>query len=501
MATPEGLPCLAPNPFNDRARALTLVVYAPFGTDRQLSTYPDGTTKTVQDHPLVRALQEVVDLGFNVCALLDRADDNTSLVTAPAKGTLSISSSWKHDMGSPRSLASLLKQANTLFPEADIVLSMEGHGAGYLPDIDASQLTPEVTSVTKALGLAGPQRRFGWLIRPDAAGGQQPRPEDGQPFLPMTESTLPGNLLPGNHYPISTWGLGWALANGMAERREGDRKIAVIHFNNCFNFSTEVLHTIHCHAHHAVGYLNYNFFTSGRYYPKVFAQLAAAGQATAEQLAGWLATANAQELAALPVPHPTIGGAIDLSRLPAIAQALDQLARDLLASLPASLTAITKAVQDAQRYDTQKPFGLVEPDSLTDLRSLAAGLANANISDPVSASAQTLHQALSQVKAYGASGRPYMAPQEQWNFASEDLAMNIFFPDPGRAGIFDWRTPYYMSQVDAQPQAQPHVIDLLKNTHWVDFIRKYHETTVMKTLLTPSIPTFPVATNSSCAKG
>lgn len=490
----DPLPRLKSDKYSCPARALTLVVYAPFGSDVQLSTYPDGGTQRVSEHPLYQALQEVANLGLNVCALIDRSDDNTSLVSASARSTLSASSLWKHDMGSPRSLASLLQHANALFPNTDIVLSLEGHGAGFLPQIDASQLTPEANSVTRGLGQAGLQRRHAWLIRPDDQGGQKPLPDDGQPFLPMTESTLAGNLLPGNHYPISTWGLGWALAQGMACRPVGDQRVAIVHFNNCFNFSTEVLHTIHRHAHYAVGYLNYNFFTAGRYYPKVFAQLAAVGQASRKELASWLATANANELAALPLPHPTVGGAIDLSRMPAIAQALDQLAKDLLASLPAQLPAITAAVKKAQRYDTQKPFKLVEPDSLTDLRSLAASLSAARINDPVSASAQTLQLALSQVKAYGASGSPYMAPQERWNFDSDDLAMNIFFPDPGRIGIFDWRTPFYMSKVDADPKAQPHVIDLLKNTRWVDFIRRYHEATVMVQLLTPSIPTFPLAT-------
>jgi hypothetical protein len=40
------------------------------------------------------------------------------------------------------------------------------------------------------------------------------------------------------------------------------------------------------------------------------------------------------------------------------------------------------------------------------------------------------------------------------------------------------------------------VIPLLLDTHWVDFIRKYHAATAMKHLLVPRIPQLPVAVYS-----
>lgn len=473
-----------------RPRPVTLVVYAPFAADPVLSNYPDGSTDDLAEHPLTAALQAVAGHGVQVCALIDRAGDNTGLICAAPGGALEIDRRWKHDMNAPRTLANLLRHADQLFPGSEIVLSLEGHGAGFLPEIDPARIAPGASSRTTSLQDPARQRRYSWRI--DDEAGQHPEPEDGQPYLPMTESTLTGHLLPTGHSPMSTWGLGWALGEGLAARPEGDRRLAVLHFNNCFNFCAEVLHTVARHARHAVGYVNYNFFTAGRSYPGVFGSAVQGSLGTARALARRLAQANANELALLPLPHPTLGGAIDLSRMGAVADALDRLSLALIADLPARQAQITAAVVAAQKYDTQRPFKLADPDSLTDLRSLAACLEAGGVSDAVKAAAGVLRAALSQIKVYGASGAPYMAPHIHWDFGSEDLAMGIFLPDPGRQGAFDWRTPYYLSKTDGEPAAQPHVIALLRDTHWVDFLRKYHQRTAMQVLLAPRIPPLPV---------
>ena len=61
---PKENPCPDPacNPILARrcraARGVTLAVYAPFGTDAVLSTYPGGTSSTITQHPLVKNLVE-----------------------------------------------------------------------------------------------------------------------------------------------------------------------------------------------------------------------------------------------------------------------------------------------------------------------------------------------------------------------------------------------------------------------------------------------------------
>ena len=142
---------------------------------------------------------------------------------------------------------------------------------------------------------------------------------------------LPGGspLLPANHMPLSTWGLGAALK---AAQEAGVPKLSVIHFDNCFNMAVEVLHTVAPSAEYATGYPNYNFFTAGEGYPGVFAKLAQQGTASAQELAHWFADANRQILEAKG-NHPTLGCVVRLARLHTIAECVDDLADALLAAL------------------------------------------------------------------------------------------------------------------------------------------------------------------------
>ncbi|TXC66661.1 hypothetical protein FSC37_15120 [Piscinibacter aquaticus] len=197
------------------------------------------------------------------------------------------------------------------------MLALEGHGAGYLPEIDRRQLT--LASMTD-----GDPKDFEWRL--DASGGAPVLPggspllPGGSPLLPGGSPLLPGGspLLPANHMPMSTWGLGAALR---AAADAGVPRISVIHFDNCFNMSVEVLHTVAPYAEYATGYPNYNFFTAGEGYPGVFATLAQQG-ATARDLAQAFAKGN-QKILEDKRNHPTIGCAIRLERMKDITERLD----------------------------------------------------------------------------------------------------------------------------------------------------------------------------------
>ena len=78
---------------------------------------------------LVVALEQVAADGVNVCLLIDRVDDDTWLVDIPAAKPKVLSSRWKHDMQSPRTLAGLLRYAAQRYPSSALVLALEGHGA------------------------------------------------------------------------------------------------------------------------------------------------------------------------------------------------------------------------------------------------------------------------------------------------------------------------------------------------------------------------------------
>jgi hypothetical protein len=466
-------------------------VYAPFGTDEVLSTYPDGTSTTLTQHPLLQSLLRVADSGVRVSALIDRMGDDTVLVDIPPHrpADMQVVSRWKQDMNSPLTLAGLLQHAHQQQPEAAMVLALEGHGAGFLPEIDRRQLSLR--------NLTG-NGTIEWHL---SAGQGTPVLPMGSPVLPMGSPVLPmgSPVLPVNHMPLSTWGLGEALR--LAQER-GAPKLACLHFNNCFNMSVEVLHTVAPHADHATGYLNYNFFTSGASYPAVFQKLQAAGGATAEQIAQWFADENHAALAAKG-HHPTVGGVVRLERLHEISERIDDLADALLSALrtasaatrPAIVSRIRHAIVKAQQYDTEGTMELEAPDELTDIGSFAHALLGFDFGPhKVHSAALALREALKGIKRYGDNDIPWVDEQSRWDFSAPTLAMNIFLPDPLLRGLWDWRSPYYLdvNPDPALPRVQPHIIEFLKVTDWVDFIIEYHKETRFVGLLPAAIPEFPV---------
>jgi hypothetical protein len=191
-----------------------------------------------------------------------------------------------------------------------------------------------------------------------------------------------------------------------------------------------------------------------------------------------------------------------------IAELVDDLADALLAALrgagpgqrPALIDAIRQAIKDARQLDTPNGggFELETPDELTDLRSLALELRKPDFSPhPVRPAAQALADALAPLRRYGVRDRPWVDVSVEWNFAEQDMALNILLPDPLRRGLWDWRAPFYMN-VNPTP-VQPHIIDFLQVTDWVDFIDEYHRgpdaagaEAIFKGLLAAKIPEFPV---------
>jgi hypothetical protein len=499
-AMKHSLPRLVPEGCDDAAAgtdSVLLAVYAPFGTDKTLSSYPGNALQPLTQHPLVRNLLQVAGAGIHVSALIDRVGENTYLVEIPAgqPGNMRITSSWKEDMSSPLALAGFLQRAHACHPKAAIVLSLEGHGAGYLPEIDRTQLT--VGNVT-----AG--GKITWTISDEGS----PILPTGSPVLPTGSPVLPTGspVLPVNHMPLSTWGTGEALRRA---QESGVPKVAVLHFNNCFNMSAELLHTVAPHAEYATGYMNYNFFTAGDAYPDVFRQRARPGLHTTRQLAEWFALGNQAFLEAKG-NHPTVGGSIQLSRMKGIADGIDTLACELLKALRANplasqaradvADAIEAAINAAQQYDTSSGggLGLDTPDELTDIGSFAITLqAPSVLPHEVRVAAKALSQLLTDIKRYGSNDAPWLNTTVQWDFKPDekhDLAMNILLPDPQRRGIWDWRSPYYMD-INPNPKlplVQPHVINFLKETDWVEFIDVYHTGVPFAGLLPGRIPDFPI---------
>ncbi len=471
-------------------------VYAPFGSDPVLSSFPDGQPRPIHRQPILRILHQVAAQGVHVAALIDLVDSDTWLLEIPGgqPQQSQLSSAWKQDMRSPHALAGFLRRAHARFPCTELVLALEGHGAGYLPAIDALHITPARTG-------SGGGQAVQWRL--DEHTSSPTDPGTGLPVLPVGGfSTLPVDspeALPVT-LPLSTWAVAEALR---LARKAGVPKPAVVHFNNCFNMALEHLHAVAPHAGWATAYANYNFFSSGQAYPAVFERLRQAGTATAGELAGWFADANDALLSAKH-NHPTIGATVRLSRMKSVAAAVDRLALTLVGALRADraghLPRIQQAVETALQYDADADYALEVPDQTTDLGSLAAQLQSLYPNGDVHDAAAALAAALKGVWRYGDSGNPHMAPGQFWDFRDPRLGMGILLPDPTRIGLSDWRTPYYMAgRVDpARPPALKAQVPFLADradgsrAPWPLFIEEYHKDVVFQGLLRIQPPKFPV---------
>ena len=399
------LPCLLPLAAKrpDDTDSVVFAVYAPFGTDRVLSEFPDDKRKAVRQQPLVKHLLAVARQGVHVSALIDLFEDDSYLVEIPAyePRQMAIHSAWKQRMNAPQALAGFLRRTHDRFPCSTLVLALEGHGAGYLPEIDGSAISPDSTSGSGTVV---------WELKSD---GITPT-KNGAPILAVSvypelpvESPefIPPNL------PLSTWALGFALRSAI---KDGVPRPAVIHFNNCFNMSLEVLHTVAPHADFATGYANYNFFTAGEAYPEVFkelrAQFAKSGPVTREQLAKWFATKNGALLQAKQ-NHPSVGATIALRRMAGVLTALNDLAKELTDALKSAggngvRSLVKTAVLAAQQFDTGQTYQLEVPDQLTDLADLATQLMVRLPTGTIHDKAEKLVKALAGVWQYGGLRSP-----------------------------------------------------------------------------------------------
>ena len=494
------LPRLVPEGCDDAAAGtdtVLLAVYAPFGTDKTLSSYPGKQPQPLKEHPLVRHLREVAGLGIHVSALIDRVGENTYLVEIPAgePENMRITSSWKEDMSSPLALAGFLQRAHECHPKAAIVLSLEGHGAGYLPEIDRTQLT--VGNVT-----AG--GKITWTI----SGEDSPILPTGAPVLPTGAPVLPTGspVLPVNHMPLSSWGTGDALRRaqecGVPEGGAAALQQLFQHVGRAAAHGGAVRRVRH--RLHELQLLHRRRDLSGR-----VPAARRPGSHTTRQLAEWFALGNQRFLEAKG-NHPTVGASVQLARMKGIADGIDAVARELLHALRANPLGSAAAKGRRRRHPGgHRECAAVRHQQRRRLWARHARRADRHrqpgpdaagaerVAERRASAASALSQLLADIKRYGSNDAPWLDTSVRWDFKpneKHDLAMNILLPDPQRKGIWDWRSPYYMD-INPDPNlplVQPHVIDFLKETNWVEFIDEYHKGVPFAGLRAATIPDFPI---------
>lgn len=475
--------------------AITLAVYAPL--DKEMSHYPTQRDQLpdINASNVVLGLFEVSKKNVHVTALIDRTENCSWEIDIPPGGPVQVKRLNKiDDMSNPKHLSNLVHRAMTVNASAQVVLCLEGHGAGYVPDVDADRLTEQ------AMAALSPDSVVRWQL-PD-----EPLTPDGRPILPMTHPV--SDVTPAKAADLgvlSTWGIGQALGSARALPDVEKRKIAVIHFNNCFNMAVEVLHTVEPHAHYAVGYMNYNFFSACESYPGVFEALRAMSNPRISDLAKLFAEHNRQVLAPSSAgennENPTTGAVIALRRMPGIAAAIDAFAHELIAALRGNILLIKGAIKDSQQYDTGgdgsdsagSKWILEVPDQLTDIRHFAKLMSERAKSIPnLAAAAHTLYEALDGIKQYGEEGKPWVGGGAHWSFKDAPLAMSIFCPDPSLTGLWDWRAPYYL--LGDEPTLQNVIPFFASNASnaWVQFIIEYHRNVPLVKYLPIEIAKYPM---------
>ena len=182
----------------------------------------------------MQSLRGVAQQGVAVLALVDRQGDETWLIDIPPgrpEDTVE-RSLWKQDMGSAPALTGLLTEARRRYPERQVLLSLEGHGSGYLPSIDIAGMAA-LASQAEAKGVE-------WRLSDRDAAPYNTRGEPalpvgfpglpvGFPGLPVGFPGLPVGFpgLPLQHVALPTVTLG----RGLQEARErGCPRLALIHF-------------------------------------------------------------------------------------------------------------------------------------------------------------------------------------------------------------------------------------------------------------------------------
>jgi hypothetical protein len=458
-------------------------VYAPFGGDRELTTMVGRKLATIDQHPLLPRLKAVAKEGVNVAALIDLVDSDTWLVEIPAwhPERMYKVSAWKQAMNQPEALAGFLRRAHDRFRCRHLVLSLEGHGAGYLPEIDVERLGKQVTSTSTGANVS-------WTVAGQGASVSQTSPpppvlgQGGYAELPVNSPVgIPASL------PISTWALARALDLATKDRRCRVPRPRVIHFNNCFNMALEHLSAVAPFADVATGYANYNYFTAGISYPELFQRLRTDGPVTPEVFGRWIAEANHKPLEAIAF-HPGVGAAVRMSTLKNLVAAVERLARKLTTELDtnraASFPKVKQSIADALQFDSGGDFKLEVPDQATDLGTWMVQLKTRFAGHPhIPDAAEAVRRLIDGLQVYGDKGPSKLDTDVEWDFSDPLTAISITIPDPGVTGVGDWRAPYYMAGVvdPARPPALKAQIPFLAHrgnpssqAPWPEFLDQYH---------------------------
>lgn len=448
---------------------LLALIYFP--ADNDLSPYVASVVRRVQlgtrANPNVRAIMLVDARGDHNTVVLDIANGEinhtNAVVEAWGKDEL--------DTTDPAVLTWFLQTARTRYTAARTVVSLIGHGSGMTPEVEGEPVGNE---------------------RPGAVDTK------GIPALPKTIPAMPGDFENGGGY-LSTADFAQALA---AATDNGTNPFDVVFFDQCFQGNLDVLYEFHNYARAFVASPNYAWLAAP--YHKYLVDFAPTD--TPEELAETIIVHYQDSLTNA---QPNVIFWVRGDDIPPIASAVSNLGDALQQAVnDGAEELITQAAQASQYIDTTQcgrgNLYLGQPDELLGAGSFARNLMRAFSSVDNTANGNAIHNAastllteLQQVHSLARTGRPYIAPDQYWNY--ED-SLTIVAPLARRtmshremlqAGV--WRASIYhdaapltvvLANRPTQTATVTSAFAFTQQGRWDDFINGWYTTP-----LTPTVGT------------
>jgi hypothetical protein len=442
-----------------RAPGERVLVLAYFPADNDLAPHIpyviDRFRRGTAVNPNVRVLLLADGAGADDTRVVEIADDRV----APTDLVFEQWGVRELDTADPTVLAWFLSTTRTLYPAERTIVTLMGHGMA---------LTPEVA----------------WV--PDAPAGQPPAtPQPGIPPLPRGHDFTPGDITAGSY--MSTLDLGRALA---AATDDGAAPFDLIFFDQCFQGNLDILYEVRWAAEVFVASPNYAWLVAA--YDKYLTQFTPT--ATTAEMANAIIHLYQRSLNDF---HPNAIFWVRGADIATIADAVSTLGTALRNAVRDGQDAlILGAAANSTYADTtqcgRQNLTLGPPDELIGGGRFAQNLQRAFPVDDaagVHAAADALMTALARTQRTYRVGRPYLAPEEIWDY---DDAITLLAPlprsSPARAA---WRASIYTdaAAIPAQWSISPTQTVLVTSTFafvrdgaWDEFIAEWYTTPLTPTV-------------------
>lgn len=467
-------------------RKLKALVLGYMAGDNDLSPYVNSIARRMargtQRNPHVRAILMVDKAGNKDSRILDVHEGVvTDTRLLPEKFGIR-----EVDMGRPGVLAGFLKGSRDRYPAQITLVTLIGHGTGPIPTFEWLADTPSGANASQiGKGVPSSVRKTPY-VPPSIPYTPQTIPYTPQtiPYTPQTIPYTPANT--SEDAIMSTPQLGKAL---LEATDQGQRPFDLLFLDHCFNGNLDVLYEFHPVANLFIASPNYAWLIAP--YTKYIEQINAADK---PETVAHKIIHRYQSL--LDDSHPNSIFWLHGKTVARIAARVDDLAEALTRAVDLGQDELVlQAVRASKFVDTQGNLGemdLGRGDELVGVGSFATNLmAQFRKRDAagVYRRAAALLKALEKVHTLSISGRPYIAPDQLWDY---DDSITLLAPRRrDLSGGFVWRASLYKPQaplvtiLGSRPDMTVNLVQNLKYVHegkWQAFINHWYRKPLQPTL-------------------